>query len=352
MSGTATEFTAAAAARLDDYLSQVRAALAASPDLDPADIEADIREHVAVEFRSHTRPVSLVELERVLAALGPPAGWAPVPTGRPTPALSPWAAVAGVKRWVLGTIGVLWRGPEDWRLAYLCLLFTVLGVASMGILLPVAYLLARAAVALAAEKNQPLGPRAWLVYPPVVLVALPLLLAVCLWPVLLAPLTYNAAVDPAERFREEVAEVRSDYTVVLVREPEAVRDRSGRVVDYRQRMPLIWAGIRWSDNAWRISPADLRAHTLTLRALDRMPAPPGYRGVPLSLFVAAGGLLAWGLVAGLVGWQFPRTVAAVFFPLLSGDGRGAARLAVGCGAGFIVWAGFAARLLDAGAVWA
>ena len=340
MSGTATEFTAAATARLDDYLRQVRAALAAAPDLDADDIEADIREHVAAEFRAHTRPVALVELERVLVALGPPAGWAPAPTTVPAPGFNPWALVGGARRRLLGVIGVLWRGPEDWRLAYLCLIATVLAVATMGILLPVAYLLGRAAVALAAEKGQPLGARRWLVYPPVVLVSLPLFLAVTFWPVALLPLTLNAAVWPAEQFREHVAEVRDDNTVILRREPVTLRLRDGRMAMQPPPMPLTRV-----DGAWRINPSDRAVSELTLRTLDRMP----FRsGVLLSLFAALGGLLAWGLVVGLVGWQFPRTVAAVFFPLLPADGRGAARLAVGCGAGFVVWAGFAARLAGGG----
>ena len=348
MSGVATEFTAAAAARLDSYLSQVRAALAGT-DLDPADVEADIRDHVAVEFQSHTRPVALVELEAVLAALGPPAGWAPATPARPAGGFSPKVALAGLKRRLLGVVGALWRGPEDWRLAYLCLFLTVLAVPTMGLSLVVAYLLGRAAVALAAERGVPLGARAWLVYPAVVAVSLPLLLAVCLWPLSLMPLSFEAFVSPAMTYRNAVVEVRDDNTLTLNFEPQAVRDRAGRVIDYRQNTALTLSSIRWADGAWRIDAADRQRHELVLRAQGRMPFDSGYL---LTAFVALGGLLLWGLVVGLVGWQFPRTVAAVFFPLLPADGRGAARLAVGCGAGFVVWVGFACRLVDVGGRWA
>ncbi len=342
MSGVATEFTAAAVARLDAYLSQVRAAVAAA-DLDPADVEADIREHVAVEFAAHARPVSLVELEAVLAALGPPAGWAPALPTRPAGGFSPRTVLAGLRGRAVGVVGVLWSGPEDWRLAYLCLFLTVLAIPTMGLSLVVAYLLGRAAVALAAERGQPLGARRWLVYPPVVLVSLPLLLAVTLWPLTLAPLVFNTAVEPAERYREHVAEVRDDNTVMLRHGPAVVRLRDGRMGQQVPPVPLMRV-----DGAWRISPSDRTLYELTLPALDRVP----FRsGVLLTLFVALGGLLLWGLVVGVVGWQFPRTVAAVFFPLLPADGRGAARLAVGCGAGFIVWVGFACRLVDVGSRW-
>src|SRR5204863_4951295 len=44
------------------------------------------------------------------------------------------------------------------------------------------YILGRAAVALARERGSPLGPQRWLVYPPLVIVSLPLLVGLLLWP--------------------------------------------------------------------------------------------------------------------------------------------------------------------------
>jgi hypothetical protein len=342
MSGTATEYTAAAAARLDSYLGQVRAAVAAAPDLDADDIAADIREHVAAEFRGHTRPVSLAELERVLVALGPPTGWAPVPAARPV-GFRPWDVVSAARRRLLGVVGVLLNGPDDWRLAYLCLLLTVLAIPSFGLLLVPAYLLARAAVALAEQRDEPLAARRWLVYPPVVLVSLPVLLAVTLWPASLAPLTYNGLIDPAVRYQELVAEVRGENELILRNVPDITHDRAGRLVVPNLGSTAHRAGIRWTTQGWRISTSDRERNELALRVLSRTPFESG---VLLSGFAALGGLLLWGLVAGLVWWQFPRTVAAVFFPLVPADHG--AKLAVGCGAGFVVWVGFASRLLDAG----
>lgn len=331
MSGTAIAYTAAAAARLDDYLRQVRAAVAGSPELDADDIEADIREHVAVEFQSHTRPVALAELEAVLAALGPPAGWAPAP---PRPTLVAW-----VRRHLAVAGAALWRGPEDWRLAYLCLLLFLLAPLTAGLSLAAAYLLGRAAVALAAESGRPLGARRWLVLPGVAVVPLVALPAVLLWPLLVAGAFHWHVALPAEWYRANVAEAGPDGTLTLRAEPH---QHAGPEVGLNRDPD----GHYWMDPAYR------HQHELAARALDRLPGPAVAKPLALAGFAGLGMLLLWGLVVGLVGWQFPRMVAAVFFPLLPADGRGAARLAVGCGAGFVVWVGFACRLVDAGSRWA
>ena len=52
------EFTPEAEARLADYLRQVRAALAGAADVNPDEIEADIREHVENELRRAAAPVA------------------------------------------------------------------------------------------------------------------------------------------------------------------------------------------------------------------------------------------------------------------------------------------------------
>ena len=72
-------YTAEATARLERYLREVRAALAQSPDVNPDEIEADIRDHVATELRNKPH-ATLADLERVLLQLGPPEVWAPVTT--------------------------------------------------------------------------------------------------------------------------------------------------------------------------------------------------------------------------------------------------------------------------------
>ena len=126
MTGVAamTVMTTSAEARLDGYLSQVRQALDAHPDVSADDVATDIREHIDTEFADLGRPVTLGELDAVLARLGPPSQWAsaganslPAPGG----AMSfDWKGlIQTVRRRALGVVNALWRGPEDWRLPYL-----------------------------------------------------------------------------------------------------------------------------------------------------------------------------------------------------------------------------------------
>ena len=73
-----TVLTDSAGSRLQDYLTQVRAALAAHPDISSEEVTADVQEHIDTEFANVNRPVTLEELEAVLARLGPPNQWATV----------------------------------------------------------------------------------------------------------------------------------------------------------------------------------------------------------------------------------------------------------------------------------
>ena len=95
-----------------------------SPDVNPDEIEADIREHVENEL--HPRPVPRGCLEAVLEKARSAGQWGAVdpdvlprtgelrlPLGRPPAPRS----------------GSVWNGPEDWRLAYLSF-----GVFAVGVL--------------------------------------------------------------------------------------------------------------------------------------------------------------------------------------------------------------------------
>src|SRR4051812_31196166 len=125
-----TAFTPDAEARLEEYLRHVRAVLAAAPDVDPAEVEADVREHIDAEFADRRRPVGVAELEPVLARLGPPEEWA---GGRP-PGLKDRLAggFRAARGWfrlaVRRVASALWHGPEDWRLAYLTFGLFALGL--------------------------------------------------------------------------------------------------------------------------------------------------------------------------------------------------------------------------------
>ncbi|HEY1189795.1 MAG TPA: hypothetical protein VGE74_19255 [Gemmata sp.] len=201
-----------AAARLEEYLAQVRAALAGAADVNPDEIEGDIREHVGNELSTAPRPVALAALEAVLTKLGPPAQWgaAPDPTvwdrigdllrGART------ATTASARRVRL----TLWNGPEDWRLAYLSFGIFALGILTFFTLFPVtlvvSYILSRAGLAHARARGVDLGAgRKWLLYPPVVLVSSALLIAVVVWPIVLGAVAF----ETVERSRMRLARVHA-----------------------------------------------------------------------------------------------------------------------------------------------
>jgi hypothetical protein len=311
-----TPFTPEAATALDEYLRQVRAAVAGMSEVNPDEIEADVREHVATEFESAVRPVTLTEMEAVLVRLGPPQMWAAAGEP-PRPAVSvsiDWrAGLRWLRRKWQGFVSAFWRGPEDWRLAYLAFGTMLIGIITLPIaigvlLLFVSYLLGRAAAELAVEKQAPLGARRWLVYPPVLLFAVPLFLAVAFWPVVAAP----GVVEVVEDFKRDIR--RAEYAEM---NPKARRDDTTPRPEVLQK---------------------------ERRILEAIPGPPNLAEVVAGFFAAAGALTLWWTLVGLTMWAFPRWPVVVFHPLLDGyTGGHGLRLAGVSSAAFLVWLGFAYR---------
>jgi hypothetical protein len=158
--------------RLDRYLQEVRLLLRGAAGVDAAEVEHDVREHIETELGAAADPVTAEELENVLRRLGSPTQWVgdeEVPAWR-----------RALARLYLG---------EDWRLAYLCFGISVLGAVLLFAGSPIAlvlfgagFLLARAAVSLAEERGEELGPRRWLVLLPIAVVVVPVLLVVLVGP--------------------------------------------------------------------------------------------------------------------------------------------------------------------------
>jgi HAAS domain-containing protein len=146
---------------LEQYLHGLRQSLRGT-GVEAADVEADVREHIASALEGEAAPVARPVLERVLERLGPPAAWIP------DEELPLWRR----------TVRRLAHGPEEWRLAYLCFGLTVVGAltAPLGgpVLMIAAYFLARSAHALARAQGTTLGARRWLIDPALVLFALPM----------------------------------------------------------------------------------------------------------------------------------------------------------------------------------
>ena len=331
------EFTAEATARLESYLLRVRLALRGVPGVSADEVEADIRDHVATALHAVAAPVPLDRLEPVLEALGPPSGWRPA--GAAAGGFDWRAALAALRRRLSGVGGVLYRGPEDWRLAYLCLAFTALAVPTFGFGLLIAYLLGRAAAALSHERGEALGARRWLVYPALVAVNLPALVATLFWPLVIVPIVLETAVWPAETYRDVVRSVDADGTVHF---------RGGATPSNTYRLER--AGItnpKRQQQTWHIGEWDRAAHERTLSVMDALPVPRPLAGAALTAFAVVGSLLAWWLVVGVTRRAFPHTSAMVFHPLLSAESGGVPSRLIACGVALAAWLGAARALLGA-----
>jgi hypothetical protein len=304
-----------AAARLEDYLVQVRAALVRAPDVNPDEIEADIREHVGHELLAAPRPVPLAAVEAVLTRLGPPSQWGtgddPTLLFRARHVLR--GARATMAEQLRGARAVLWRGPEDWRLTYLSFGAFALGVLSFGFLMPIclplSYLLSRAGLTHAREKGLALGGRKWLLYPPVVIVSLALMASVALWPVCFG----GVAAEEVDKTTHRVA-----------------RDEGRDHLANGQRVV-----VRGLDFNVKRNPDRMASDRKVLAAL---PADPDFAPAAAGLFVGAGAILMWWVVLGLLVARFPGAVRAAFCPLCDGlEPRHGKSLALGCAVLLIPW---------------
>lgn len=291
------EFTPDAQIRLANYLQQVRAALSGSPDVNADEIEADIQEHVENELHDAPRPVGWTALDAVLTRLGPPSQWG---EGTESSLLKRTGfllreRIRGARASVGGRIRsareAVWRGPEDWRLAYLAF-----GIFAAGVLvfpffplfLLVSYVLARAGAAAARDKGIELGARKWLLYPPLVLVSTTLLVSVVAMPVAAGIVTGAEVAGAAERV--------ADF-------------------DRPNPAPTDWRDLR----AWQAREA--RKERLASEVeedrqlLAAIPVEPQFAAAAAGLFVGAGACAAWWTLLGVLGGMFPGAVRAVFFPL-------------------------------------
>ncbi len=288
------EFTPEAEARLVEYLRQVRAALAGSPDVSPDEIEADIREHVENELRLAPAPVGVHRLERVLDQLGPPAKWGAVEGSTLLQRLKQRLRLGERFRTARAAV---WRGPEDWRLAYLSF-----GVFSIGIVtvvvfplaLVVSYILSRAGIAAARDKGVELGrARKWLLYPPVVMVSLALLAGLMTLPIAAGGFTGREVAGAVHRVTE------------YERPNPPPSD------------PLDWRGVRnWQA---RESYKDRIASQVEedRQLLAAIPVRGEWAPAAAGLFVGVGAVAVWWTILGFVSATFPGAVRAVFLPLLN-----------------------------------
>jgi hypothetical protein len=160
---------------LERYLWELRISLQGCRSVDPKEVEADVKQHIDQELADAPAPVSGDKLDEVLRKLGSPWQWVPVEE------LSWWRRIVLKLR----------TGPNDLRLGALVMALMVLGLIFVPLTWPFllgSFLLARATVAMMAEREKELGWQRWLIYPPLVIVYLPIFLALIAWPAMAAAL--------------------------------------------------------------------------------------------------------------------------------------------------------------------
>jgi len=163
--------TPRARALLRDYLDDMRSLMTAG-DLDAEEVEEDIRDHVLAATAEYQEPVDADVVAQVLRELGPPSRWlsrddspAPDPASEGKRRFDGLRMMAGAVfvATVVGLAVFPWVGP---------------------LALLVAWALARATMAHAREAGRSLGPlNKWLIYPPLVLVALAALALILVGPI-------------------------------------------------------------------------------------------------------------------------------------------------------------------------
>lgn len=157
--------------RADEYVERVRRTLSAHPDVDADEVAADVRAHLQEALADRPEPVGEDDVVEVLDRLGAPGRWTPV------------EEVGGWR----GVVARIRRGPDDWRLAYVCFGLTFVGILTTpfgGFLLLVpAFVLARGALALSDERDERMSAQRWLVYPALIVVYLIGLLVLVAWPI-------------------------------------------------------------------------------------------------------------------------------------------------------------------------
>jgi hypothetical protein len=184
---------------LDDYLADVRSAVAGHSSVSPAEIEQDVRDHVFAALEETGGQITAPQLAAVLDRLGPPAEWV---ADEPR---SIWKylgdklkpvghkAVAHIKA-LPGEAYQAGRGlaarvrsmSPDWRLAYVAFTLFALGIIAFPLFWAfwiASYFVARADLSLARERGETLGARRWLVYPPLVVISVVLFLVLAAWPI-------------------------------------------------------------------------------------------------------------------------------------------------------------------------
>jgi hypothetical protein len=173
--------------QFDSYLQRMRASLRGHTSIDVEDVERDVRGHIDAALAGQPEPIDAPSLAAVLKELGAPEQWVPdddLPT---------WHQALSRRS----------LGPADWRVPALALICCIAGPVlflvpvegdngigqgpllwPLPVVLPlVGFVVARAAASMLAAAGQSIDTRRWLLYPPLLVVYVPLAAALLLWPI-------------------------------------------------------------------------------------------------------------------------------------------------------------------------
>lgn len=121
--------------------------------LDDNEIVQEIEEHIKQEISNYSKPITREDIEGIIKNLGEPRKWIDENE------LSWWRKMC----WML------WRGPDDWRLAYLSILLLFFGTALAGPFGTIAsFFFSR--VVLELEGAKEIHRKRWLIYPSLIIV--------------------------------------------------------------------------------------------------------------------------------------------------------------------------------------
>lgn len=296
-----------AQSRLDEYLAELRRVLGTSPAVNPAEVEQDVRDHLSAAFAGRGGPIERSALDGELQKLGAPSQWLP-DEAQPWFRKPPRDWLHDLRQSLVQTGKRLTGGPESYRLPYLSLL--VLGAGLFVAMLVgdeegflagfvacvTAFILSRAGLALLGHENLS-APQKWLLYPALLPVYVPLLLAMLCG----VPVLSGLAID------ERLAVQR--FTAHSAREQLGAHDAH--------------------TEALRRHGADLSPYAATRerlqRAYDEASGPPRLLGRPVTPAVAGGLIVTsaglWLCVLGVVLGLAPSLVRGMFYPFAIGYRR-------------------------------
>ena len=159
-------WTPDASQHFESWLGRVRLSVAGDPTIDAEDVAQDLRAHVHAELEAAPEPVTVGDVDRVLASLGTPAQWSVTTKEVPRERFH-----IRFERNVMAAVGEVQQrlATTDLGTTVLVSVLSLVGLVTLNdgfglVCLAVAYFVARSMVTYAPEKV--VGRKRWFIYLP------------------------------------------------------------------------------------------------------------------------------------------------------------------------------------------